>query len=107
MTVTKERHTLFRKGIGKMLHMMRWSRPDVLNRTRECSMMMSCAMEPHITAMKRAMKYVVNTAERGLLLKPKGIWDGTRNFLFEITGMSDSDYAKDESRKSVNGWSTF
>ena len=106
-TVSKERHTFFRKGVGKMLHMMRWTRPDILNSTRECSMMMNCTMEPHITAMKRVMKYVVNTAERGLLLKPKGIWDGTRNFLFEITGMSDSNYAKDETRKSVNGWSTF
>jgi hypothetical protein len=28
---------MYRKGVGKLLHMMRWSRPDVLNATREVS----------------------------------------------------------------------
>ena len=105
--VTREQQKFYRKGVGKLLHMMRWTRPDVLNSVRELSMMMSCTMMEHIKAMKRVMKYLVTTAERGLLLKPKGIWNGTRAFEFTILGMSDSDYAKDESKKSVNGWSTF
>ena len=58
-------------------------------------------------AMQRIMKYLVCTPERGLLLNPNKEWDGTKNFEFEIVGMSDSEYAKDESRRSINGWSVF
>ena len=57
--------------------------------------------------MKRTMKYYVSTHNRGLFLKPTGTWDGSRDFEFTIDGISDSEYAKDESRRSVNGWSVF
>eukprot|EP00957_Ditylum_brightwellii_P082140 6246398-Ditylum_brightwellii.AAC.1 len=58
-------------------------------------------------AMKRAMKYCTTTPNRGLFLKPKGKWDGTANFLFEIKGASDSEYAKALNRRSINGWTVF
>ena len=45
--------------------------------------------------------------DRGLMIAPKGIWNGTWDFIFVISGMSDSEYAKDETRHSVNGWSTW
>jgi hypothetical protein len=46
--------------------------------------------------------------ERGLLLKPTMRWDGSPMLLFEITGYSDLDWAKDPiTRRSVSGWSTF
>eukprot|EP00957_Ditylum_brightwellii_P124474 9486358-Ditylum_brightwellii.AAC.1 len=53
------------------------------------------------------MKYCTSTPKRGLFLKPKGKWDGTADFLFEIGGSSDSEYAKAQNRRSVNGWSVF
>lgn len=53
------------------------------------------------------MKYCVGTANRGLTLAPFGEWNGTKHFSFELIGLSDSEYAKDESRHSVNGWSTW
>ena len=90
-----------------MFHMMRWSRPDILNSVRECSMMMSCTMESHIKVMKSIMRYAVTTEDRRLLLKPNAVWNGGRYFLFDMTGMSNSDYAKYDSKKSVSGWSTF
>ena len=62
---------LFRRGIGKLLHMMRWSRSDVMNRRRECSMFMSKSSEAHLKAMKRMMKFIVNTKEDGLTLNTK------------------------------------
>jgi len=45
------------------------------------------------------------TSKRGLKLQPNRQWDGKdRNFEFEITGRSDSDFAKNpENRKSVGG----
>ena len=41
------------------------------------------------------------------MLKSNAVWNGGRDFLFKVTGMSDSDYAKDDSKKSVSGWSNF
>jgi hypothetical protein len=87
--------------------MMRWSRPDILNAVRECSKFMSGAWEVHMGAMKGIMRYVVNTAARGLKLSPNAEWDVSQDFLFELEGWSDSEYAKDDSRRSVNGWSVF
>ena len=64
-------------------------------------------MESHIKAMKTIMKYVVTNSDKGLMLKPNLFWNKGRNFLFEVTGMSDSDYAKENLKKSVSGWSNF
>jgi hypothetical protein len=98
----------YRSGVGKLLHMMRWSRPEILNAVRELSRYMSGASLAHVKAMHRTMKYCVGKPERGLLLRPEGEWDGDPSFEFVITGRSDSDYAKDtDTRKSVSGTSTF
>lgn len=99
-----DRQKKYRSGVGKLLHMMRWSRPEILNAVRECSKFMSGAWEIHTGAMKRIMRYVVNTAARGLKLSPNAEWNGSKDFLFTIEGWSDSEYAKDDSRRSVNGW---
>jgi hypothetical protein len=87
--------------------MMRWSRPDIMNAVRETSKFMTKGTQMHMAAMLRVMKYCMGTGSDGLILKPKGDWDGTENYQFEIVGKSDSKYAKDDSRRSVNGWSTF
>eukprot|EP00957_Ditylum_brightwellii_P205908 15345960-Ditylum_brightwellii.AAC.1 len=100
-------HKKYRTGVGKLLHMTRWTRPDIQNSVRECSKMASFPTKPHLKAMKRAMKYCVTTPKRGLLLAPKGEWDGRKGYKFELVGFSDSEYAKDETRRSVNGWSVF
>ena len=69
---------------------------------------MSAASPEHTKAMKRVMKFCVDTAERGLFLKPNGKWNGDKEFNFSVRGMSDSDFAKDtEKRRSVSGWVTF
>ena len=102
-------HTNYRKGVGKMLHLMKWSRPEVMNSVRELSRFMTAgASLAHKKAMETAMRYIVGTPDRGLLLKPEGVWDGTKNFEFEILGRSDSDHAKcPDTRKSVSGYTVF
>ena len=100
--------TKYRSGVGKLLHMMKWSRPEIANSVRELSRFMSAATLAHMKAMTRVMKYVVSTPERGLLLKPNAKWDGSPEFEFEILGQSDSDFAKDQTtRKSVSGYVTY
>ena len=44
VTLSKEYKSTYRLGVGKMLHMMRWSRPDILNSVPGCSMMMIFTM---------------------------------------------------------------
>ena len=105
--LSKGEQTEYRSGVGKLLHMMRWTRPEIYNRVRELSRFMSGATEQHLKAMKRVMKYCVTYKKRGLTLRPQGEWDGTAGYLFKVRGKSDSEYAKDESRKSVNGWAVW
>jgi hypothetical protein len=98
----------YRSGVGKLLHMMKWTRPEILNAVRELSRFMAHASLAHLKEMHRTMKYCVGTLNRGLLLKPTMKWDKDPNFAFEITGRLDSDFAKDPERhQSVSGYSTF
>jgi hypothetical protein len=93
----------YRSGVGKLLHMMRWSRPEILNAARDLSKYMSGATLAHMKALIRVMHYCHDTPEQGLLLKPKRKWNGDPSFEFIITGYSDSDYAKDtDTRRSVS-----
>jgi hypothetical protein len=106
--VSPAKQTLFRKGTGKLLHMMRWSRPEILNPVRELSRYMKTASDAHMQALYRVLKYCVATPKRGLLLKPTGIWDGDPNYEFRIEGVSDSNYATDTTnRRSVTGYSVL
>jgi hypothetical protein len=98
----------YRSGVGKLLHMMKWTRPEILNAVRELSRFMMHAGHAHLREMYRAMKYCVGTPNRGFLLKPTMKWDGNPNFEFKIKGQSDSDFAKDPERhRSASGYSTF
>jgi hypothetical protein len=102
----KEKTTLFRRGIGKLLHMMRWSRPEIQNSVRDLSRhMKQCGVE-HQIAMERVMAYCVQDKEKGWILKPSRKWNGKdRYFLFKVRGKSDSDYAADKKkRRSVSGF---
>jgi hypothetical protein len=70
--LSDKQQTLYRKGTGKLLHMMRWSRPEILNPVRELSRFMKVASRAHMQALHRLLRYCVATPHRGLLLKPFG-----------------------------------
>jgi hypothetical protein len=92
-----------------MLHMMRWSRPEIWNATRELSRRMQASNQAHMKAMLRCMKYCVNTPERGWKLKPNRHWNGKdKSFEFIINAKSDSNYATcKETRRSVTGYVVY
>ena len=55
-----------RRGVGKLLHMMRFSPPENVNATRELSKFMtSDTSKVHMKEMLEEMKYVVSTTQRG------------------------------------------
>ena len=104
-----KRHTYYQSRVGKLLHMSRWSRPEVQNAVRELSRHGSMPTEAHIKAMHQNMDYCQVTPNRGWLLKPEQKWDGRdRSFKFRISSMADSDYAKCvKTRRSVSVYSTL
>ena len=94
----------FRSGTGKLLHMMRWSRPDILNAVRELSKHMKNSNENHYKAMIKVMEYVRYTPNKGLVLRPHGHWDGKQDFKFDIVGYSDATWGSDpDNRRSISG----
>ena len=101
--------SLYRSGVGKLLHLMKWSRPDILNSVRELSKFMKQGTQHHLKAMYRVMRYCMDTPSCSKILRPVGCWDGTKEgFEFVIRGRSDSDFAKDpDKRHSVSGISVF
>ena len=99
-----EEQTKYRSGVGKLMHAMQYSRPETYQGVRDLARHMSQASEKHVMAMLRVMKYCVDRPNRGLILRPDTKWDGSRDFQFTISGMSDSDYAKcPNTRRSVTG----
>jgi hypothetical protein len=105
--LSPEEQFRYRSATAVLLHMMRWSRAEVMNAVRDCSRYMQSARKSHNKALDRVMMYCVGTPLRGLLLYPTEKWDGRAGFKFIINGLSDSEYAKDDSRHSINGWSTW
>jgi len=105
--LSEEKQSDYRKGVGILLHMMRWSRSETLNAVRELSRHLKEATDVHYKQMIRIMNYCVSTPERGNYLKPERRWDGRSHMPLRISGMSDSEYIKDPSRHSVNGWICF
>jgi hypothetical protein len=88
--------TIYRSGLGKILHMMKWSRHDILNRARELSCFMSLPTGVHVDRLYRLLNYIKMTADFGNYLKPDVVWDGIdKTFEFVISGRSDSEYASD------------
>ena len=104
--LSRSDQTKFRSGVGKLLHLMRWSRPEIWNSVREVSRRMQMANEDHMKAMKRIMKYCYSTKKRGWKLNPRTDWNGTSmSYEFTIAGRSDSNYATcKDTRKSITGY---
>ena len=58
-----EEQSRYRSGVGKLLYAMKWSRPDILNATRELSRHMMTATGAHMAAMYRVMQYCLGTPD--------------------------------------------
>jgi len=107
-TMSEKHQEKYRSGTGKLLHMVKWSRPECLNSVRELSRFMKGNTMAHTSRMYRTMKYCLGKPSRGLTLKPSVVWNGDPNFEFVIRGKADSNYATcPDTRKSVSGYSTF
>jgi hypothetical protein len=61
---------LFRSGVGMLLYLVKHSRPDLSNAVRESSKVMDGATNEHMKTLYRVIKFVLNTRDRGINIKP-------------------------------------
>ena len=81
-----------------LLYLVKHSRPDLSNGTRELSKVMDKATEGHMKGLCRVIKYALDTRTIGLKLKP----EDNDNKIWELKAYSDADFAGDrETRISV------
>jgi hypothetical protein len=99
----------YRSRTGKLMHMMKRTGNDVLNRVRELSRFMADPTSHHLKRMYRVMNYIRQTAVFGNYIKPSMMWDGKdQRTEFVVAGRSDAEYASDpETRRSVSGGTVF
>jgi len=98
--ISDEDQSRYHSGVGMLLYLVKHSRPDIANAVRELSKVGDGATEGHWKALKRTIKYVIDTAHHGLKIKPK-----QSNELFNLEGISDSEYAGNkDTRISVYGY---
>ena len=99
--ITPDEQFKYRSGVGMLMYLVKHSRPDIANATRELTKVLDGATEAHWKAMMRIIKYVLDTRTYSLRLKPL---QGN----ITLRGVSDSEFAGDrETRKSVYGYITY
>jgi hypothetical protein len=96
--------TRFRSGAAINMYMMQWSRPDIFNATRGLTRLMHSPNSAHEKALKHLIHYVISTENRGLVIKPNRVWDGSSEFEWNVESCADSNYASNvDDRRSVTG----
>ena len=62
---------IYQSGIGTLLYLVKHSRPDLLNCTRELSKAMDVATPGQFKELKRVSNYVIQTKELNLKIMPE------------------------------------
>ena len=61
----------YQSGVGTLMYLVKNSRPDINNSVRELNKCMMRASQENMNILYRVMKYVLDTKDKGLFLKPK------------------------------------
>ena len=98
--ISSKDQSMYRSGVGMLLYLIKHSRPDLSNAVRELTKVLDGATQAHMKAMYRVIKFVFDTKNYALKLKP----DTIQGRLI-LKGVSDSEFAGDRNiRKSVYGY---
>ena len=104
--LSEEDHALYRSGVGMLLYLVKHSRPDIANVTRELSKVLDRPTQAAFKELKRAIKFVLDTEHYGLAIIPRVPEDKSASW--ELKVYSDSDWAGDkDTRISVSGFGVF
>jgi hypothetical protein len=104
--ISDEDQVIYHAGVGTLLYLIKYSRPDIANVVRELSKCMDKATPAAFKEMKRAMRFVANTKECGLRIEPDE--PSKDKFKWNMVVYTDSDWTGDkEDRQSVSGYVVF
>jgi Reverse transcriptase (RNA-dependent DNA polymerase)/gag-polypeptide of LTR copia-type len=96
--IEEDKNKEYRSTVGKLLYLLKHSRPDLANAVRDLSKVLDDTEEIHYKAMKRCVQFVLATRGKGLKIAP----DGSKEML---TCVCDASYAPERNvRKSITGW---
>ena len=99
--IDPQKQSLYRSGVGMLLYLVKHSRPDIANATRNLSKGMSAASEFAWKELLRVLKFVVDTKNYGLKIEPQVKGED----MWNMTLYSDADWAGDKaSRISISGF---
>ena len=102
----KEKQTRYRSGVGMLLYLIKFSRPDIANSVRELSKAMDRATESHYQSLLRVLHYVITTKDLGLFFDA-GILNSFLG-IWRILAFCDSDFAGDKNTIiSVTGFCIY
>ena len=103
--ISAEMQSEYMSGVGMLLYLVKYSRPDIANAVRELTKCMDGATPAAYKEMLRLIKFVLCTKTWGLKIMPKSP-DGTMKW--NLVSFSDSDWAGDkDNRRSINGFIIF
>jgi transposase InsO family protein len=101
--ISVEKQKMYRSGVGMLLYLVKHSRPDISNATRELSKVGDGATEAHWKQLLRAIKYTISTKNKALKMQPK-----MKKNMFYLEGISDSSFGEDkDTRISVYGYVVY
>ena len=110
--ISSEDQTKYRSGVGMLLYLVKFSRPDINNAVRELSKANNGATMAHFKELLRCIKFVLDTRNRMLVYEVGRVWKvndfSSFNLKMNLTAFCDSDYAGDrETRKSVTAYAIY
>ena len=85
-----EAQTRYCSGVGKLLYLVKWCHPEIANSVCELTWFMTKAFPASIKGMEHVMQHMLTYPNHGMVMQPDGEWDGSKEFEFEIDGISDS-----------------
>jgi len=104
--ISLENQRMYRSGVGILLFLVKYSRPDISNAVRELSKANDGATKLHLKCLMRTIKYVLDSKDMSLEYRigNKIDYEGT----WKIKAYCDSDFAGDkEKRISVSGYCIY
>ena len=103
----------YRSGVGMLLYLVKHSRPDIANPTRELSKCLTKATNTHFKELLRVIMFIKQTKRLGLRMRVKGAFHNLSDpslthpkfLIWYMKAYCDASYASDpDKRLSVTGF---
>ena len=102
----QETQTKYRSGVGIILFLVKYSRPDIANSVRNLRKVNDGAGERHYIELIGCLKYVFGMREKALVFLP--VMRTAEDIQWSLEGYCDSDFTRDKDRRiSVTGFCVY